>query len=106
MKQGEIVQRLIKPEIKIQFAREIKILKSLQSEYDDMTFWANFDPGFKLNSLAFFKTERGIDLLAKLYFDWKEYKKKENAEYSPTPAADSSKVTLPTRKHHNLLDYI
>ena len=64
---AEIVEFFIKPEtlalVKSDqsfWAREIKILKSLMINYPEQSFWQSLGMDFKLNSMAFFRTEKGF----------------------------------------------
>ena len=43
--------------------REMKIAKELFEKYPDEEFWLKMTVGFKINSLAWFKMQKGVDLL-------------------------------------------
>lgn len=53
------------------FAREVKLVTGLLARYPDPTFWLGLGLGYGLNSLAFFKTERGAE---ELEIAWRYYR--------------------------------
>lgn len=71
---AEIVEFFIKPEtlalVKSDqsfWAREIKILKSLMVNHPEQSFWQSLGMDFKLNSMAFFRTEKGSEIISQKY---------------------------------------
>lgn len=59
------LEELIKPELlKDNWAREYKLFKQLLVIYPDRKIWANV--AFRCNSLAFFKTKDGKELIQKI----------------------------------------
>lgn len=65
-----IIEALLKPEhLKPApgqpnvWGREIKLLNAFLRTYPDPQFWLDLHPGYKLNSLAFFRMERGKEEL-------------------------------------------
>ena len=61
----------IKSDKKIAWAKEIKCAKWLLEGYPEMDFWSNLDLGYKLNSLAFFLTDRGQAIIRQEYAKFK-----------------------------------
>lgn len=59
----ECIGFLLKKDFPIAYARELKIFYSLFESYPNENFWKSLDIGFHLNSLAFFKTDKGVDIL-------------------------------------------
>lgn len=62
-----IIQRLVKPENHKQkgfWPKEMKILNTLLCKYPNEYFWARFNLGFELNSLAWFLTKDGNQLVS------------------------------------------
>lgn len=55
------------------WGREMKILNSLVEECPEPNFWNTLSLDFTLNSLAFFKTDKGSDLLRSKYLDYKAF---------------------------------
>lgn len=49
----------------------ITIASRLLKKYNEEEFWKSFNLSFKLNSLAFFLTEKGNEILSKGYSEWK-----------------------------------
>lgn len=72
--------------------REMKIAKELAAKYPDMDFWRNFSMPFKVNSLAWFKTKRGEEMLDKRYkeFHFKPQKKTSEFEVSDEKVGEST----------------
>jgi hypothetical protein len=65
--------------------KEVKIAKTLLSKYPDLKFWRSLDLGYKLNSLAYFLSEKGKALLYnknKFYKKEKDVKLREAKTYS------------------------
>ena len=58
-----IVEKHIK--VPIEFPREMKLAYKLFDIEDNFEFWYYFPIDFKLNSLAFFNTEKGKELVEK-----------------------------------------
>ena len=62
----QLIEKFVKPERlkeKTAWGREIKILKKLLNQYPNTEFWCKLDLGYDLNSLAFFLSKRGQDIL-------------------------------------------
>jgi hypothetical protein len=61
-----LVEKYLKPELipGLDWGREIKIGQRLLKERPQRGFWEDFELKFKLNSLAFFFTEKGQDLVS------------------------------------------
>ncbi len=79
MTKQQIISRFVyKERLRSSFdwAREMKILKGLMQEYPELPFWENVDLGFHLNSLAWFKSEDGINKLATLYFEYNQFRER------------------------------
>ena len=70
-----VIERLVKEEVMkgkpAMWSREVKNLNHLIKRYPDEGFWSTINVGYKMHSLAFFKTERGAD---ELEIAWLYYK--------------------------------
>lgn len=60
--QVSIIERFVKQGIKINYPREVKIAKKMLSDHD-LEFWNSLELDFQLNSLAFFNTENGKNIV-------------------------------------------
>lgn len=65
----KVVGKLVKPsKIKSFWGREIKHLNDIiKAGFSDREFWEKHDMGFKVNSLAWFKSEKGKERLQGFY---------------------------------------
>jgi hypothetical protein len=79
-----IISRLVTPPqagVKAMFwPREMKISKELVAKYNDPDFWSRVDFGFKVNSLAWFKTADGIKRLEAKIKEFKFVPKEKEEE--------------------------
>jgi hypothetical protein len=57
-----VIKNLLKPENTL-YPRELKVFYELFDGYPNKDFWISVDLDFKLNSLAFFNTDKGIEML-------------------------------------------
>ena len=58
-----LVWKFCKTPDKINWGREIKLAVELFKKYPDIEFWNDIKLGFFLNSLAWFKTDKGKEFL-------------------------------------------
>jgi hypothetical protein len=70
----ECITRLVKKPIN--WPREMKLIVSLHKECPEPAFWTNLTLGFEINSLAFFKTEDGANVLRSKYLEFQSFIKR------------------------------
>ena len=108
MTYGEIVKKFLKDAPKLPYAREVKLLKPLITKYPELEFWENLDLGFKLNSLAFFNTENGEEVISSKYYSWKSYCEKRKAIFTngqvQDTISDQTSISRPATKTNSILD--
>lgn len=63
----DLITRFLKPE-NINWGNEMRVLAKLLKTYPDKEKWQKFALSFKLNSLCFFFTQKGKEMLQKGYY--------------------------------------
>lgn len=102
-----LVEKYLKPEkIKGNLTKETYLAGEVLKKYPNVNFWRHFDLGFKLNSLAFFKTSDG-EMLVSDAFSQFSFDLKPQTSYIPLQEKDFS-VTLPEiqSKPKNIRDFL